>query len=99
MKFYGHRYKISRVGTLYVESVRSETFLTFTFRILGVFVNELKKANHARNKKLPACYMPANCAEISKVTSGGGNWILRDLGPPEAKAFDRNIIYREPDTT
>ena len=34
-------------------------------------------------------YMPANCAEISKVTSGGGNWILRDLGPPEAKAFDR----------
>ena len=34
--------------------------------------------------------MPANCAEISKVTSGGGNWILRDLGPPEAKVFDRN---------
>ena len=32
---------------------------------------------------------PANCAEISKVTNGGGNWILRDLGPPEAKAFDR----------
>ena len=33
--------------------------------------------------------MLANYAEISKVTSGGGNWILRDLGPPEAKAFDR----------
>ena len=33
--------------------------------------------------------MPVNCAEMSKVTSGGGNWILRDLGPPEAKAFDR----------
>ena len=33
--------------------------------------------------------MPANCAEISKVTSGGGNWILQDLGPQEAKAFDR----------
>ena len=33
--------------------------------------------------------MPANCAEISKMTSGGGNWILRDLGPPEAKAFNR----------
>ena len=33
--------------------------------------------------------MPANCAEISKVTSGGGNWILRDLGPPEGKAFSR----------
>ena len=33
--------------------------------------------------------MPANCAEISKVTSGGGNWILRDLERPEAKAFDR----------
>ena len=28
-------------------------------------------------------------AEISKVTSGGGNWILGDLGPSEAKAFDR----------
>ena len=33
--------------------------------------------------------MPANCAEISKVTSGSGNWILRDLEPPEAKAFNR----------
>ena len=33
--------------------------------------------------------MPANCAEISKVTSGGGNWILQHLEPPEAKAFDR----------
>ena len=54
-----------------MESVRSETFLTFTFRIHGVFVDELKKTNHARNKKLPACYMSANCAEISKVTSGG----------------------------
>ena len=32
--------------------------------------------------------MPANCAEISKVTSSGRNWILRDLEPPEAKAFD-----------
>ena len=34
-------------------------------------------------------FLPANCAEISKVTSGGGNWILRDLGPLKAKAFDR----------
>ena len=33
--------------------------------------------------------MPAKCAEISKVASGGGNWILWDLGLPEAKAFDR----------
>ena len=33
--------------------------------------------------------MPANCAEICKVTSGGGNWISRDLDPPEAKAFDQ----------
>ena len=32
--------------------------------------------------------MPANCAEISKVTSSGGNWILQDLGPPEEKTFD-----------
>ena len=48
-----------------------------------------KKPNHARNKKSPARYLPANCAEISKVTSGGGHWILRDLEPPEAKAFDR----------
>ena len=52
-----------------------------------------KKTNHARNKKSPACYMPANCAEISKVTSGGGNWILQDLGPPEAKATDRKYSY------
>ena len=41
------------------------------------------------NKKSPARFLPANCAEVSKVTSGGGNLILRDLGPPEAKAFDR----------
>ena len=40
-------------------------------------------------KKSPARFMPANCGEISKVTSGGGNWILRNLEPPEAKAFDR----------
>ena len=33
--------------------------------------------------------MPANCAEIGKVTSGGRNWILLDLESPEAKAFDR----------
>ena len=63
-------------------------FLSFTCRILRVF-DELYKINHARNKKSPASYMPANCAEISKVTSCGGNWILRDLGPSEAKAFDR----------
>ena len=34
-------------------------------------------------------HVPANCAEISKVTSGGGNWILRDLEPPEAKVLGR----------
>ena len=48
-----------------------------------------KKNNYAANKKFPELFLPANCAEISKATSGGGNWILRDLGPPEAKAFDR----------
>ena len=48
-----------------------------------------KKTNHATNKKFQAQFLPANCAEISKVTSGGRNWILRDLGPPEAKTFDR----------
>ena len=48
-----------------------------------------KKTNHARNKKSPARFIPANCAEISKVTSGGGNSILRDLEPPEAKANNR----------
>ena len=48
-----------------------------------------KKTNHATNKKFSARFLPANCPEISKVTSSGGNWILRDVGPPEAKAFDR----------
>ena len=48
-----------------------------------------KKPTTRRIKKFPARFLPANCVEISKVTSGGGNWILRDLGPPEAKAFDR----------
>ena len=44
-----------------------------------------KKTNHATNKKSPAHYMPANCAEISKVASGGGNWILQDLGLQKRK--------------
>ena len=35
-----------------------------------------EKNNHATNKKFPARFLPANCAEISKVTSGGGNWIF-----------------------
>ena len=48
-----------------------------------------KKNNHATNKKFPARFLLANCAEVSKVTSGGGNWILWDLGPLEAKAFDQ----------
>ena len=48
-----------------------------------------KKTNHATNKKFPARFFPANCAEVSKVTSGGGNRILRDLGLLEAKASDR----------
>ena len=33
--------------------------------------------------------MPANCAEIGKVSSGGGNWILPDFGSTEAKVFDQ----------
>ena len=57
--------------------------------MLGVFVDELYKTSYATNKKFPTRFLPANCAEISKVTSGGGNWILRDLGPPEAKALPR----------
>ena len=48
-----------------------------------------KKPTTRRIKNSQRVFLPANCAEISKVTSGGGNWILRDLGPPEAKAFDR----------
>ena len=47
-----------------------------------------KKPTTRRIKNSQHVFGPANCAEISKVTSGGGNWILRDLGPPEAKAFD-----------
>ena len=41
--------------------------------------------NHATNKKFPARFLSANCVEISKVTSGGRNWILRDLGSLESK--------------
>ena len=50
-----------------------------------------KKPTTRRIKNPQHVIMPANCAEISKVTSGDGNWILRDLGPPEAKAFDRKF--------
>ena len=48
-----------------------------------------KKQTMRRIKNSQHVFWPANCAEISKVPSGGGNWILRDLGPLEAKAFDR----------
>ena len=48
-----------------------------------------KEPTTRRIKKFPARFLPANCAEISKVTSGGGNLILRDFGPLEVKAFDR----------
>ena len=48
-----------------------------------------EKPTTRRIKKFPARFLPANCAEITKVTSGGGNWILQDLGPPEAKSFNR----------
>ena len=48
-----------------------------------------KKPTTRRIKNSQHVFMPANCAEISKVTDGCGNLILRDLGPPEAKAFDR----------
>ena len=48
-----------------------------------------KKPTTRRIKYSQHVFLPANCAEISKMTNGGGNWILRDLGPPEAKALDR----------
>ena len=48
-----------------------------------------KRQTTRRIKNSQHVFLPANCAEISKVTSGDGNWILRDLGPPEAKAFYR----------
>ena len=48
-----------------------------------------KKPTTRRIKNSQHLFLPANCAEISKVTSDGGNWILRDFGPPEAKAVDR----------
>ena len=47
--------------------------------VLDFYMSNTRSLFHARNKKSPARYMPENCAEISKVTSGGGNWILRDL--------------------
>ena len=41
-----------------------------------------KKQTTRRIKNSQHVFLPANCAEISKVTSDGGNWILGDLGPP-----------------
>ena len=75
---------------------RKSDYLFFMMSVLDFYISNTRsfrwwalKINHATNKKFPASFLPANCAEISKVTSGSGNWILRDLGPPEAKAFDR----------
>ena len=52
-----------------------------------------KKNNHARNKESPARYMPANCVEISKVTSGGGNWILRTWDLQKRKRSIGNTAF------
>ena len=35
--------------------------------------------------------MPADCAEISKVTSGGGNWILRELRTSRSESVRSEI--------
>ena len=48
-----------------------------------------KKPTMRQIKNSQHVFLLANCAEISKVTSGGRNWILQDLGPLEARAFDR----------
>ena len=50
---------------------------------LSVYVGRVESAGKRFSNFL------TNFAEISKVTTGGGNWILRDLGTPKAKAFDR----------
>ena len=36
--------------------------------------------------------MPANCTKISKVTSGGGNWILRDMGRESVRS-EIQLLY------
>ena len=75
-----------------------ESLFTFFFMVsaLDFYISNTRsfhwwalKTNHATySRKFSACFLPTNCAEISKVTSSGGNLILRDLGPPEAKALD-----------
>ena len=40
----------------------------------------MQKANHATNKRFPARFLPANCAEISKVTSSGRKLDFVGLG-------------------
>ena len=80
---------------------RKSVYFFFTVSVLDFYWSNAwsfllmssKKSTTQGIKKSPARYMSANCAEISKVTSGGGNWILRDLGPPEAKAFDRKHSF------
>ena len=60
--------------------------LLVSLRVIRFYIQTKRPTNLCFHQHV---FLPANCAEISKVTSGGGNWILRDLGPPEAKAFDR----------
>ena len=50
-----------------------------------------KKTNHVRNKKSPARYMPANCAEISKVTSGGRILDFVGLGTSRCESVQSEI--------
>ena len=86
------------------EFYRKSVYFFFTVSVLDFYISNTLKFSlisskkptmHARNKKSPARYMPANCAEISKVTSDGGNWILRDFGTfrSESVRSELRLLY------
>ena len=51
--------------------------------------NKKHSTSTRRKKNSQHVFCLQTVLKLATVTSGGGNWILRDLAPPEAKAFDR----------
>ena len=56
----------------------------------SIMTDNLKRAGIFRKTVFCFLWCPfLTFTFFSKITSGGGNWILPDLGPPEAKAFEQ----------
>ena len=66
------RFQLSQFCVYGHKTSQGYSIMTDNLKRVGELMSS-KKPTMQGNKKSPARYMPANCAEISKVTSGGAN--------------------------